>query len=337
MLFSEPTVPGSAMRSSSSIALSCRGWAQDVAVDIKDGAILAVEARADGRGRSAHRRHRAAGAGERAQPHVPARDGRPRRGPRSAERYLLDLAAGHVPVPGPDARRRGIHRGLRDGGDARGRVHALGEFHYLHHDIGGRTFGEPASWPSGSPRRRRPASGSRSCRSSFTNGGFGGAPRRGTAALRQRRRGLSSSRRGRPKGRFGARRRCGRHRPAQPPRGGLDTLGAVLEAATEGPVHIHAAEQVKEVEDCVAWSGRRPVAWLSTTHRRKPLVPRPRDASRFRRDQEARRLRRRRRPVSDHRGQSRRRHLLGRRIPGGGRTCPESAPIRTSRSPRPRS
>jgi len=30
----------------------------------------------------------------------------------------------------------------------------------------------------------------------------------------------------------------------------------------EQPVHIHIAEQVKEVEDCVAWSGHRPVDWL---------------------------------------------------------------------------
>ena len=29
-----------------------------------------------------------------------------------------------------------------------------------------------------------------------------------------------------------------------------------------GPVHIHAAEQVKEVEDCLAWSGKRPIEWL---------------------------------------------------------------------------
>src|SRR6185312_9189200 len=29
-----------------------------------------------------------------------------------------------------------------------------------------------------------------------------------------------------------------------------------------GPVHIHVAEQTKEVEDCLAWSGRRPVEWL---------------------------------------------------------------------------
>ena len=32
--------------------------------------------------------------------------------------------------------------------------------------------------------------------------------------------------------------------------------------ARGGPVHIHAAEQVKEVEDCLAWSGARPVEWL---------------------------------------------------------------------------
>ena len=28
------------------------------------------------------------------------------------------------------------------------------------------------------------------------------------------------------------------------------------------PIHIHCAEQVKEVEDCVQWSGRRPLEWL---------------------------------------------------------------------------
>lgn len=29
-----------------------------------------------------------------------------------------------------------------------------------------------------------------------------------------------------------------------------------------GPVHIHIAEQMKEVDACLAWSGRRPVQWL---------------------------------------------------------------------------
>lgn len=28
------------------------------------------------------------------------------------------------------------------------------------------------------------------------------------------------------------------------------------------PIHIHAAEQLKEVDDCIAWSHKRPVAWL---------------------------------------------------------------------------
>jgi formiminoglutamate deiminase len=41
-----------------------------------------------------------------------------------------------------------------------------------------------------------------------------------------------------------------------------ETLRAVIAAMPEGPIHIHAAEQVKEVEDCVAWSGQRPVEWL---------------------------------------------------------------------------
>ncbi|WAT02283.1 formimidoylglutamate deiminase [Rouxiella chamberiensis] len=28
------------------------------------------------------------------------------------------------------------------------------------------------------------------------------------------------------------------------------------------PVHLHISEQVKEVEDCLAWSGKRPISWL---------------------------------------------------------------------------
>jgi formimidoylglutamate deiminase len=39
-------------------------------------------------------------------------------------------------------------------------------------------------------------------------------------------------------------------------------LRALVERWTAGPVHIHAAEQTAEVEECVAWSGARPVQWL---------------------------------------------------------------------------
>jgi formiminoglutamate deiminase len=41
-----------------------------------------------------------------------------------------------------------------------------------------------------------------------------------------------------------------------------DELAAILLLANAGPIHIHVAEQVKEVEDCIAWSGSRPVQWL---------------------------------------------------------------------------
>ena len=41
-----------------------------------------------------------------------------------------------------------------------------------------------------------------------------------------------------------------------------DELRGIVPLAKGGPVHIHAAEQTKEVDDCVAWSGARPVQWL---------------------------------------------------------------------------
>ncbi|MEJ1161160.1 formimidoylglutamate deiminase [Prosthecomicrobium sp. N25] len=41
-----------------------------------------------------------------------------------------------------------------------------------------------------------------------------------------------------------------------------DELEAAVALAAGGPVHIHVAEQTREVEDCLAWSGARPVAWL---------------------------------------------------------------------------
>jgi formimidoylglutamate deiminase len=41
-----------------------------------------------------------------------------------------------------------------------------------------------------------------------------------------------------------------------------DELAALQAIAPAAPLHIHAAEQVKEVDDCLAWSGCRPVEWL---------------------------------------------------------------------------
>jgi formiminoglutamate deiminase len=41
-----------------------------------------------------------------------------------------------------------------------------------------------------------------------------------------------------------------------------DELRELILLAGEAPIHIHAAEQIKEVEDCIAWFGARPVGWL---------------------------------------------------------------------------
>lgn len=44
-----------------------------------------------------------------------------------------------------------------------------------------------------------------------------------------------------------------------------ESLAAVVKIA-KGPIHIHAAEQEKEVADCLSWSGQRPVEWLLENH-----------------------------------------------------------------------
>ncbi|MCD5991263.1 formimidoylglutamate deiminase [Pseudomonas sp. CDFA 553] len=42
-----------------------------------------------------------------------------------------------------------------------------------------------------------------------------------------------------------------------------EQISTVLAASDQQcPVHIHIAEQQKEVDDCMSWSGRRPVQWL---------------------------------------------------------------------------
>jgi formiminoglutamate deiminase len=39
-------------------------------------------------------------------------------------------------------------------------------------------------------------------------------------------------------------------------------LSQVLQAARGGVIHLHVAEQTREVEECLAWCGRRPIEWL---------------------------------------------------------------------------
>jgi len=41
-----------------------------------------------------------------------------------------------------------------------------------------------------------------------------------------------------------------------------EELSALIAQAGDAPFHIHIAEQTKEVADCLAWSGARPIEWL---------------------------------------------------------------------------
>ncbi|MDR7142115.1 formimidoylglutamate deiminase [Rhizobium sp. BE258] len=140
----------------------------------------------------------------------------------------------------------------------------VGEFHYLHHDKDGRPYGDIAELAG------RIASASTDTGIGLTllpvfyaHSGFGGAaPIEGQrrfinsvesfGSLMERCTAITG-------GIEGAKLGIAPHslRAATP-----DELNAVLPLAGNGPVHIHIAEQVKEVEDCIAWSGARPVEWL---------------------------------------------------------------------------
>jgi formimidoylglutamate deiminase len=140
----------------------------------------------------------------------------------------------------------------------------VGEFHYLHHDPSGRSYADLAEMAA-----RIAAAADRSGIALtllpvfYAHGGFGGQPphsgqQRFVTDLDQFARLVESSRRllaSLPHATLG----IAPHslRAVTP-----DELAAVQSLAGVGPIHIHAAEQLREVEECVAWSGARPIEWL---------------------------------------------------------------------------
>jgi formimidoylglutamate deiminase len=140
----------------------------------------------------------------------------------------------------------------------------VGEFHYLHHDKDGGHYADIAEMAA------RIASAASETGIALTllpvfyaHAGFGGtAPGEGQrrfindrdayTALLERCRALTDAL---PEGITGVAPHSLR---AVTP----DELSAVVAIAGDKPIHIHIAEQVKEVEDSIAWSGRRPVEWL---------------------------------------------------------------------------
>ncbi|MGN6270080.1 MAG: formimidoylglutamate deiminase [Sphingomonas sp.] len=140
----------------------------------------------------------------------------------------------------------------------------VGEFHYLHHQPDGTPYVDlaemgarlaAAALASGIGLTLLPVL--------YQNGGFGGAPT-----------GEGQRRFVNPLDRYAALLEASRKAVAALPDGvvgvaphslravGPAALDAVVWLAGEGPIHIHVAEQQREVDDCLAWSGARPVEWL---------------------------------------------------------------------------
>ncbi|HMO74691.1 MAG TPA: formimidoylglutamate deiminase [Sphingopyxis sp.] len=138
----------------------------------------------------------------------------------------------------------------------------VGEFHYLHHDPAGATYADPAEM-AGAIVEASAATGIGLTLLPvfYAHGNFGGA-----APSPGQRRFLCDID-GFARLLDGARTKLvGDTNIGIAPHSlravGPEELAALLAMSPTGPVHIHAAEQVKEVEDCVAWSGARPVEWL---------------------------------------------------------------------------
>jgi formiminoglutamate deiminase len=140
----------------------------------------------------------------------------------------------------------------------------VGEFHYLHHDTDGRPYANIAEMAERIAAAAADTGiGLTLLPVFYAHAGFGGAEpttgqRRFINDIRQFQRLLEASNKA----------TAALNRPvvgiaphslrAATPNE-LADLQAMLPHA---PFHIHIAEQVKEVEDCVAWSGARPVEWL---------------------------------------------------------------------------
>ena len=138
------------------------------------------------------------------------------------------------------------------------------EFHYLHHDCDGSPFADLAEMSGRIAAAALDAGiGLTLLPSFYAYGGFGAA-----APTEGQRRFLNDPER------FARLVDAARTAIAPMPDAALgvaphslravspEMLREVVALAPEGPIHIHAAEQIKEVDDCLAWSGRRPVEWL---------------------------------------------------------------------------
>lgn len=142
---------------------------------------------------------------------------------------------------------------------------AVAEFHYLHHQPDGRPYDDLAELSERVVAAARETGiGITHLPVMYLAGGFGGKP----ATEGQRRflnpedrflklvETLRSRHQGDADIAFG----IAPHSLRAVPPEALTAIVSAVDAAT--PVHIHIAEQTGEVDQCLAWSGKRPVEWL---------------------------------------------------------------------------
>jgi formiminoglutamate deiminase len=140
----------------------------------------------------------------------------------------------------------------------------VAEFHYLHHDPQGVPYADPGELATRiAAAATQTGIGLTLLPVLYAHGNFGGEPpgsgqRRFLNDIEGFRRVLESGRRA-VRGLEGAVVGVAPHslRAVTPAE-----LDAVVALAGGGPVHIHIAEQTREVDGCLAWSGQRPVQWL---------------------------------------------------------------------------
>jgi formimidoylglutamate deiminase len=246
-------------------ALLMSGWACDVRLDVADGMIAALETGTQ------------PAAGD--ERHAVGLPGMPNLHSHAFQRAMAGLAE----IRGPDHdtfwtwRERMYRLALAMSPEDVQAVAALayvemleagftrvGEFHYLHHDRDGQPYGDPAEMAL----RIMAAANETGIGLTFlpvfyAHGGFGGKP----PTPSQRR--FICDPEGFAKLVEGSRRAMAAYpgcvvgiaphslRAVTP-----DELASIRPLAGDGPIHIHVAEQVREVEECLAWSGQSPVEWL---------------------------------------------------------------------------
>lgn len=140
------------------------------------------------------------------------------------------------------------------------------EFHYLHNDRDGRPYADGAALSVAvAEAAARAGIGLTLLPVLYQQGGFGGAP----PAAAQRRFVLSTDAlldlvkalggRGGDDIRIGLALHSLR---AVAPEAMRDALAGLASFDPGAPIHIHVAEQRREVEECLSWSGQRPMEWL---------------------------------------------------------------------------